>query len=53
MARANAGFRDREPPSSAGDAGKKKCQETTAMGDKLRLLRFRPDRVHQPTLRGS
>ena len=25
---------------------KRKCQEATAMGDKLRLLRFRPDRVH-------
>ena len=31
---------------------KRKYQGTTAMEDKLRLLRFRPDRVHQPTLRG-
>jgi len=34
-------------------AGKKKCQEATAMKDKLRLLRFRPDRIHKPTLRNS
>ena len=34
-------------------SGHKKCQETTAMRDKLGLLRFRPDPVHQPALRGS
>ena len=34
-------------------AENKKCQEATAMRDKLRLLRFRPDRIHKHTLRDS